>query len=158
MKYFLYLCNMKKIIGIYKITSPTGKIYIGQSIDIEFRFLTYKRLLCKGQTRLYASFKKYGVEKHKFEIICQCNTFELNEKERFYQELFNTIDGRNGLNCQYVKTSTKKYVHSDETKNKISSSNKGKKGRKGVKFSEEHKIKIGLSKIGKKRLNLNLNF
>jgi len=25
---------MVKICGIYKITSPTGKIYIGQSVDI----------------------------------------------------------------------------------------------------------------------------
>jgi len=28
-------------IGIYKITSPTGKIYVGQSCNIERRFNTY---------------------------------------------------------------------------------------------------------------------
>jgi group I intron endonuclease len=137
------------MIGIYKITSPTKRIYIGQSIDIEFRFTTYKKMYCKGQTRLYASFKKYGTEKHIFEIITECEIFELNEKERYYQELYNTLD--KGLNCQFVKTDTQKYVHSKETKQKISASNTGKLGRKGVKFSEEHKIKIGLSKIGKKR-------
>lgn len=32
------------ITGIYKIISPTGKIYIGQSIDIEKRWKAYKRL------------------------------------------------------------------------------------------------------------------
>lgn len=26
--------NKKNICGIYKITSPTGKIYVGQAIDI----------------------------------------------------------------------------------------------------------------------------
>ncbi len=32
------------MIGIYKITNPEGKIYIGQSIDIDRRFKEYKRL------------------------------------------------------------------------------------------------------------------
>ena len=54
------------MIGIYKITSPTNKIYIGQSIDIENRFTKYKSLDCKNQVRLYNSLKKYGFDKHKF--------------------------------------------------------------------------------------------
>jgi group I intron endonuclease len=137
------------MIGIYKITSPTKRVYIGQSINIEERFITYKNLACKGQTRLYESFKKYGVESHLFEIIHLCEKDELNELERYYQELNNVLS-KFGLNCQYVKTKTKKYVHSKETREKISNSNKGKTGRKFV-MSEEHKHKIGQSKIGKKR-------
>lgn len=99
------------MIGIYKITSPKKRVYIGQSIDIQYQFATYKRMDCKGQTRLYASLKKHGVEKHTFEIICECELNELNEKERYYQELYNTLD--KGLNCQYVKTDTQKYRHSE---------------------------------------------
>lgn len=137
------------MIGIYKITSPKNRIYIGQSVDIEKRFLSYKRLDCKGQTRLYASFKKYGLENHKFEIIVECDKNELNEFERYYQELYCVISTK-GLNCQYVKTKLKKYVHSEETKKKISESNKGKQCRKYV-MSEEHKLKISISKKGKKR-------
>ena len=53
------------MIGIYKITSPTNKIYIGQSINIEKRFLNYNSINCKKQIRLYNSFKKYGFDKHK---------------------------------------------------------------------------------------------
>jgi predicted GIY-YIG superfamily endonuclease len=41
------------MIGIYKITSPTNKVYIGQSLDIEKRFVNYKGLFCKQQTKLY---------------------------------------------------------------------------------------------------------
>ena len=33
---------MEKICGIYKITSPSGRIYIGQSIDCPKRFKQYK--------------------------------------------------------------------------------------------------------------------
>ena len=35
------------MIGIYKITSPTGKIYIGQSINLKRRFRDYKKLTNK---------------------------------------------------------------------------------------------------------------
>ena len=49
------------MIGIYKITSPTNKIYIGQSTNIENRWNDYYKMIrCKRQTRLYNSLKKYG--------------------------------------------------------------------------------------------------
>ena len=38
-----------RLIGIYKITSPNDKIYIGQSIDIDRRFIQYQKLKCKKQ-------------------------------------------------------------------------------------------------------------
>lgn len=136
------------MIGIYKITNPKGRVYIGQSLNIEKRFSKYKWLDCKGQTRLYASLKKYGVEKHRFEIITECSENELNELERYYQEMYNCISFI-GLNCQYVKTDAKKYKHSEETKIKISKSNIGKLGRKYT-MSKEHKEKISQSNKGKK--------
>lgn len=34
---------MDKICGIYKITSPSSKIYIGQSKNISKRYKTYKK-------------------------------------------------------------------------------------------------------------------
>jgi len=93
--FFSYLCFM---IGIYKITSPTKKVYIGQSVNIERRFKEYKRSLAKGQVLLNRSFLKYGIERHKFEIICECEITELNNKERYFQLLYSAI-GKNGLNC-----------------------------------------------------------
>lgn len=86
------------MIGIYKITSPTKKVYIGQSVNIERRFKEYKRSLAKGQVLLNRSFLKYGIERHKFEIICECEITELNNKERYFQLLYSAI-GKNGLNC-----------------------------------------------------------
>lgn len=114
------------MIGIYKITSPSGKIYVGQSVNIIYRFNTYKRLHCKSQTKLYNSILKHGFDKHKFEIICECEISELNDKERYYQELYSCI-GKNGLNCNVTKSQDKKGYLSEETKDKVRQSLKGKK-------------------------------
>jgi hypothetical protein len=35
------------MIGIYKIINPNGRIYIGQSTNIEGRWTKYKQLACK---------------------------------------------------------------------------------------------------------------
>lgn len=57
------------MVGIYKITSPSGRIYIGQSHNIKNRWYDYKKSGAKGQTHLHNSFLKYGTENHKFEFI-----------------------------------------------------------------------------------------
>jgi group I intron endonuclease len=138
------------MIGIYKITSPTNRIYIGQSINIEKRFKDYINLKnCKNQIKLYNSFLKYGVENHKFEIVEECNIDLLNNKERYYQDLFCVIT-KNGLNCILTNSDSKTKVFSEETRNKISNSNKGKKigvlnPFYGKKHNKETGIKIGLA-------------
>lgn len=112
------------MIGIYKITSPSGRIYIGQSIDIEKRFKDYRSLNnCKSQIKLYNSFLKHGVENHFFNIIKICKIDELNFSERYFQEFLNVI--YSGLNLKYQSTLEKKQVHSIQTKEKISKSLKG---------------------------------
>lgn len=135
------------MIGIYKITSPSKRVYIGQSVNIKKRFNSYKNLHCKGQTIIYNSFLKYGVNNHNFEIICECSVLELNEKERFYQDLYSS-QGINGLNCILTRTNNKTGFHSKETKDKISKTLKEKKIKppswNGRFHSEETKEKMSL--------------
>lgn len=77
----------KIIIGIYKITSPSGKIYIGQSVNINVRwYKDYKNLHCKGQTKLYNSLIKYGWDKHIFEVIEECKLECLNDRELYWKK------------------------------------------------------------------------
>jgi group I intron endonuclease len=147
----------QKQIGIYKITSPSGKIYIGQSWNIPSRFSKYKSLSSsKKQRILHNSFKKYGWEAHKFEII---ETFfeEITQKElddneiKYIKEyrdkniyLLNIKEG--GLGGKLPVSSIEKMLktkkekgkmnHSDETKLKISNSHKG------MKHSKDTKIKM----------------
>lgn len=113
--------NKNPIVGIYKITSPTGCINIGQATDIENRFSYYKRLACKGQKRLYNSLKKYGVKNHTFEIIHLCKKEELNELECYYVKLFDTFNTPHGLN---LKGGGARGKLSDESKNRLSKSQK----------------------------------
>ncbi len=131
------------MIGIYKIISPTNKVYVGQSVDIERRFNSYKKLQCKGQPKLENSFKKYGVENHKFLILVECSIENLNSVEREMQEKYN-VNSKNGLNCILTKTEDISGILSDETKQKMSEAKKGKI------FSAEHKLK--LSEAWKKRI------
>lgn len=63
------LDTSNKIVCIYKITSPTNKIYIGQSSNLRKRWMTYNKLRCKEQPKLYNSFIKHGIDNHIFEII-----------------------------------------------------------------------------------------
>ena len=105
------------MVGIYKITNPNNKVYIGQSINIDKRFKQYKRYACKSQPKLYNSFNEYGVDNHIFEIIKKCEIEELNNKERFYQEKYNAIE--KGLNCVYTNGNNKKYYNMNKRKDNI---------------------------------------
>ena len=132
--------------GIYKITSPSGRIYIGQSITIQKRFNSYKRSDKKNesQIKLFNSFKKYGVENHLFEIIEQCDFNLLNERERYWQDFYNVLDI--GLNCNLTKTNQLKLKFSKETIEKISKSKIGNKYWVNKNHSLESKNKMSLSK------------
>ncbi len=123
------------MIGIYKITNPNGKIYIGQTIDYKRRLRHYKLLRCKEQPRVYNSLVKYGIDKHKFKLIKECAKEELTQWERHFQELYDSV-GKNGLNCILVATNEFSGGHSEESKKKIS------EGLKGRTFSPEHRAKI----------------
>lgn len=145
------------MIGIYKITNPKGRIYIGQSVDIKARLTQCKRLDCKNQSKLYNSLKKYGFKSHTFEVIHYCDIEELNELERYYQDLYDVLN--KGLNLKLTETSDKSGKLSEETKNKISLIHKGRrltdetkkkmsKTRKGRKLSEQHRINKSIAQLG----------
>src|SRR5580698_5641333 len=90
----------KKICGIYKITNPKSKIYIGQAIDCNKRKNHYQEARCEKQLKLYNSIKKYGWDKHKFEVIEECDKKRLDEREIYYIKLFNCFNTKHGLNLK----------------------------------------------------------
>ncbi len=156
---------------IYKIISPSKKIYIGQTVNINNRKIKYKNLICKTQPKLYNSLSKYGWINHSFEIIEEClcgpKKILLNEREIFWIQFYNSyIDG---LNCdnggggrtgiplskehkEKLRQANLGKKHTEESKQKISDANKGEKNKfYGKKHSDETKEKIKNKKIGQKQ-------
>lgn len=142
--------------GIYKITSPTNRIYVGSSKNITKRWVSYRTLKCQNQKKLYNSFIKYGVENHKFEIITECEESDLLKLETQFGELYNVLDYKSGLNLQLPKDGDKLGGISKEVNNP----GRFKKGispkNKGIPLSDEIKLKISKSLKGRKVWNKGL--
>lgn len=88
------------MIGIYTIINLiNNKRYIGQSIDIENRFIRHKSELNNNRhvnRHLQASWNKYGMNNFKFQIIEECTKEELNTKEQYWIKFYDTYnDGYN---------------------------------------------------------------
>jgi GIY-YIG catalytic domain len=105
-----------KQVAIYKITSPTGRIYIGQSYDLHNRWRQYRTKDCKSQPKLNNSLKKYGCDKHIFEIVLNCHKDislpSLNNLENLYINLYKN-SGHSMLNCRLAGNNTKPVKKSD---------------------------------------------
>jgi group I intron endonuclease len=113
---------MERKIGIYKITNPKNKIYVGQSLNVFDRWETYKRLNCKGQTKLYNSLKKYGFENHKFEILEECPIEFLDDLEHKHkQQIIKEVGWNNTLFLMLMDGKGGKKNPSTKTKMNISS-------------------------------------
>lgn len=113
------------MIGIYKITNPKGKIYIGQAVDVTRRNRVYKNLRCKDQPKLYNSLVKYGFSEHIFEVVEECSTEELNVRERHWQDFYDVL-GPNGLNLRLTQTDDRSGYCSQETRDRIGNVHRGK--------------------------------
>ena len=129
------------MIGIYKITNTkTGKIYIGSSINVDYRIKQHFKCLRGNYHRnshLQLSFNKYKEISFVWNLICECDKNELLKKETEYILKYKSFDRKIGynilINAEHSRLGVK---HSQETKNKISEKQKGKK------ITKEHSDKI----------------
>jgi group I intron endonuclease len=163
---------------IYKITNPNNLIYIGCTKNIKNRLNAYKHYTkcnVKTQKAIYNSLVKYGWEAHKFEIIddielCEENINLINEREIYWISKYDSYN--NGLNCtkggsgrsdkrKPMSEETKKKIsesqkarcfkHSEEVKKKMSEDRKGNtygKGNSGNKYSDERKKNMSENQMG----------
>ena len=137
---------MEKVIGIYMIRNKTtGKIYIGQSVNIYSRFKSHKNYLRAGKHHneyLQNSWNKYGEEDFEFLILEETMKETLYQREHFYMKSFNSCFSENGFNIETLTGEENRKIIHPETGKKISAANKGHE------TSEETRKKISLSKIG----------
>ena len=88
---------------IYKITNTiNNKCYIGQSINITARWQAHKNAVNSKTLYhypLYRAFRKYGLENFTFTVIEECPVSQLNEKEIFWIQYYNSfLDKNKGYN------------------------------------------------------------
>ena len=111
-----------KISGIYCIENiVTHKKYIGQSINIYYRWRKHKEALNSNthdNSYLQNSWNKYGQENFSFYIVEQCGCDQLNEREIYYIEYYNTLDRKFGYNLKTGGQDCPTY-YNDEIKEKM---------------------------------------
>jgi len=167
------MIRFKKPSGIYRIKSPSGYIYVGQSKNLKQRYGQYSRGSCEFQTRLLRSIEKHGWDKHHFEV---CQYFDevpeqsiLDSREQYYMDRYREV-GFELMNLKEAGKGGKFYPEgikqrkdrsgpnnhmygkavSEETKRKLSESLKGRPGYwTGKHLSEETKLKLSISRKGK---------
>ena len=84
------------MIGIYKIENKiTNEVYIGQSRDIQARWMSHRRnAIAKDKVRKYALYRdirRYGFEAFDFSVLEECTQFQLNDKENYWIEYYSHI-------------------------------------------------------------------
>ena len=159
------MAGRETICGIYKITSPSGKVYIGQSRHVLLRWRDHKRDK-KAKSKLFYSLRKHGADAHVFKIIHQLpsdiDQIILDNYEQLYMDLHSSCN----VNLLNLRQAGSRGKLSEEAKAKLSKSLKGKtpwnkgiktnhtpwnKGTVGVvKFSDETKRKISEANKGHK--------
>lgn len=90
--------------GIYKIENKINqKVYVGQSINIEKRWVAHKNTATNKYSicydyPLYRAIRKYGLENFEFSILEECEIFKLNEREIYWINYFKSYQKDFGYN------------------------------------------------------------
>ena len=115
-----------KIGLIYMYTSPSGKIYIGQTINEKSRKNGHKKSIDnpKCKTRFKIALKKYGYNNFEYKILIQFKpTLKieklkrvLNKLEKRYIEILKSNHPEIGYN---LTTGGDSFLHSEESKEKM---------------------------------------
>lgn len=140
-----------KISGIYKLTSPSGKIYIGQSKDVHVRWADHKRSIF-GKAfkcpKLSCAIAKYGWDNFEKEIIEECCSSLLDERESYWIMFHNSM--LLGYNCNL---GGKRASPSIETKDKIRESLIGRYfGSQNIEFFIDGNLYSSIGEASKKLL------
>ena len=136
---------------IYKYTSPSGKSYIGQTINEESRKTQHRN--SKSKTAFANAIRKYGFDNMNYEVVFTVET----KSERFVHGMLNCAEQHyikeyDTFNHGYNLTSggDANYSVSEESRKKMSVSKKGENHPLyGKNLSAEHKQKLSEAKKAK---------
>ncbi len=95
------LCNnvlgASPVCGIYKITNKkSGLVYIGQAANVSDRWKQHAKcglgIDTPAQNKLYRAMLADGLTNFTFELVEACPRAQLNEKEKYYIELYQSYE------------------------------------------------------------------
>lgn len=99
--------------GIYLYTNKlNNKKYVGQSVNIEQRFISH---LKSYSTPFDIELHNVGLDNFSFEIIELCKKEELNQKEKYWIEFYDTYN--NGYNQTTGNGQSEKLLTLDDLNN-----------------------------------------
>jgi len=139
---------MKGVIYCYHCI-PTGKKYVGQTVDENGRKKKHLSDSKVQDLKFYRAVRKYGWENFIYGVIDEFNENVLNEREIFYIEKYDSF--KNGYNSTSGGEGLRGYKFTQETRELLSKLKKGKPinhgksvsaGLTGRKLSKEHSEKI----------------
>jgi group I intron endonuclease len=135
----------QKLIGIYCLTSPDGKVYVGQSTDLRARygsFFYYRKTKTNSYRGLEEAVSKYPRKQWRHEILQYCSKEELDELEEFWIKELDATNPERGYNKELGGRGCPKPKRTEEARERMSKAHKGKV------LSEETKRKLSESKLG----------
>lgn len=157
------------MVGIYKITSPSNYVYIGQSRNIKQRWAVhrYDANCNKPEYPLCRSIKKHGLKSHTFQVVHELPKDVSKEVLTNYEQFYMNAYKESGfilLNVNPAAGSRAGTVHTEEAKERISKAHRARiwsdehrknhseanKKRTGYKHGEETKKKISIRATGRK--------
>lgn len=156
--------------GVYVITNTNNKkIYIGETTNLESRFIEHlRKLLSKKHVNehLQNAVNLYGIECFDFDVLEFCDSIDTKKREHYWVTHLRALDKTKGYNIKPTDPN-KINLRSPETSRKIYETKKRKaeergywhskesiearkKTRKGYVHSEETKSKIAKTSKGRK--------
>jgi group I intron endonuclease len=137
--------------GIYKIVClNSGKIYIGQSVNIKTRKKDHFSNLRNNRhdnQHIQNAWNKYGESNFVFEVIEEVDNFDLlTEREQYWMDTLKSYDKKIGFNITPIAGlgGCLGRKHTEEAKRKIGLAHKGKT------ISDEHKNILRKAQLGRK--------
>lgn len=133
---------------IYTITNLFNyKAYVGQTQNPKHRWSSHLYEMRRGVLKytIYKALRKYGENNFQFSLLEICQTQdEADAAEQYWISEFDSLDCHSGYNLAVGGNVNRGWHHSEESKKKISESQKGKI----VIISEETKEKMSKSQMG----------
>lgn len=95
------LCNnilgTEEVTGIYKITNQfSGECYVGQAVDLATRWKQHAKcglgIDTPANNKLYKAMMADGIWNFSWELLEKCPKEQLNEKEKFYINLYQSYE------------------------------------------------------------------